>query len=55
MAVAEKHDVGEKHNFLTTFMNTEGSHKGVGSAGMHWVQGAWVGVGSLQWHWVEGV
>jgi hypothetical protein len=55
MAVAEKHDVGEKHNFLTTFMNTEGSHKGVGSAGMHWVQGAWVGVGSLQRHWVEGV
>lgn len=39
MAVAEKHVVGEKYNLLTTFMNTEGSHKGVGSAGMHWVQG----------------
>jgi len=55
MAVAEKHVVGEKHNLLKTFINTEGSHKGAGSAGMHWVQGAWVGVGSLQRHWVEGV
>jgi hypothetical protein len=35
MAVAEKHHVEEKYNLLTTFMNTEGSHKGVGSAGMH--------------------
>ncbi len=42
MAVAEKHVVGEKYNLLTTFMNTEGSHMGVGSPGMHWVQGAWV-------------
>jgi hypothetical protein len=33
MAVAEKHVVGEEYNLLTTFMNTEGSHKGVGSAG----------------------
>jgi hypothetical protein len=56
MAVAEKHVVGEKYNLLTTLMNTEGSHKGVGSAGMHWVQGGtWVGVGSLQRHRVEGV
>jgi hypothetical protein len=37
MAVAEKHVVGEKYNLLTTFMNTEGSHMGVGSPGMHWV------------------
>jgi hypothetical protein len=39
MAVAEKHVVGEKHNLLTTFMNTEGSHKGVGSLQRHWVEG----------------
>jgi hypothetical protein len=39
MAVAEKHHVEEKYNLLTTFMNTQGSHEGVGSAGMHWVQG----------------